>query len=120
MKFSQYSDIAATTAFYPDCDLGTMPAVIYCSIGLGGEVGKLQDKLKKGLRDEQLTGSLSIQTSETSLAERLLDEAGDVLWYLDRLVHELGSSLEEVANANLDKLLTRQVNGTLAGSGDAR
>lgn len=113
MKFQQYSDIAAGTAFYPDCDHGTVTAVTYVAIGLGGEVGELQNKLKKVLRDEG--GRIS---EERGLA--LLDEAGDVLWYLDRLAYELGSSLEEVANANLDKLLTRQVNGTLQGSGDNR
>lgn len=113
MKFQQYSDIAATTAFYPDCDLGTVASVTYATVGLGGEVGQLQNKLKKVLRDEG--GRISEERALT-----LLDEAGDVLWYLDRLVHELGSTLAEVADANLNKLLTRQINGTLAGSGDHR
>ena len=114
MKMQQYSDIAASTAFYPDCDLGTVAAVTYTVVGLGGEVGELQNKLKKVLRDEG--GGHQPPTARMDL----LDEAGDVLWYLDRLVHELGSTLAEVADANLGKLLTRQVNGTLSGSGDHR
>jgi hypothetical protein len=115
MKMQQYSDIAASTAFYPGCDTGGVDAVTYCAIGLGGEVGELQNKLKKFLRDEQQGLAIT-----ENYAGAMLDEAGDVLWYLDRLVYELGSTLAEVADANLGKLLTRQVNGTLAGSGDHR
>ncbi len=112
MKFSQYSDIAASTAIYPEKDTGSVMALAYCALGLG-EAGEVQGKVKKILRDDD--GQIA-----DARAEQILSECGDVLWYLDRLAAELGSSLEEVANANLDKLLTRQVNGTLHGSGDAR
>jgi NTP pyrophosphatase (non-canonical NTP hydrolase) len=43
-----------------------------------------------------------------------------VLWYVAQVATEAGLDLEVVAQANLDKLLSRQERGVLSGSGDAR
>jgi hypothetical protein len=43
-----------------------------------------------------------------------------VLWYVAQVATEAGLELEEVAQANLDKLLSRQQRGVLSGSGDVR
>jgi NTP pyrophosphatase (non-canonical NTP hydrolase) len=47
-------------------------------------------------------------------------ELGDVLWYVSQIASELGLELEEIAQANLEKLLSRQRRGVLSGSGDER
>ena len=47
-------------------------------------------------------------------------ELGDVLWYVAQLASELGLELEDIAAANLEKLLSRQRRGVLSGSGDER
>jgi MazG nucleotide pyrophosphohydrolase domain len=47
-------------------------------------------------------------------------ELGDVLWYVAQLASELGLDLDEIAQVNLDKLLSRQRGGVLSGSGDER
>jgi NTP pyrophosphatase (non-canonical NTP hydrolase) len=47
-------------------------------------------------------------------------ELGDVLWYTAQLATELGLKLEEIAQANLDKLSSRMRRGVLSGSGDER
>jgi NTP pyrophosphatase (non-canonical NTP hydrolase) len=47
-------------------------------------------------------------------------ELGDVLWYVSQIASELGLELEEIAEANLEKLLSRQRRGVLSGSGDER
>jgi NTP pyrophosphatase (non-canonical NTP hydrolase) len=47
-------------------------------------------------------------------------ELGDVLWYVSQLATELGLELDEIADTNLQKLLSRQRRGVLSGSGDER
>ena len=43
-----------------------------------------------------------------------------MLWYVAQVATEAGLDLEEIAQANLDKLLSRQERGVLSGSGDSR
>ena len=52
--------------------------------------------------------------------EALAKELGDVLWYLAQLATELDLDLDEVAELNLEKLLSRQRRGVLHGAGDDR
>ena len=65
------------------------------AVALAGEVGEFCNKLKK-----------------SADAEDLLDELGDVLWYLTAMVHRFGGSLEEVMQQNADKVLARQTAGS--------
>ena len=50
----------------------------------------------------------------------VIKELGDILWYINSVSHLLGSSLEEVAQKNLDKVLSRKERGMTGGSGDNR
>jgi len=50
----------------------------------------------------------------------LVFELGDVLWYVARLAMELGVSLDDVAQLNLEKLSDRAARGVIGGSGDHR
>ncbi len=43
-----------------------------------------------------------------------------MLWYLTQICTNLGLTLEEVAEANLDKLFSRQARGVIGGDGDKR
>jgi len=43
-----------------------------------------------------------------------------MLWYLAQICTELDLTLEEVAQANLEKLFSRLERGTLHGEGDNR
>lgn len=112
MKMNEYMDETFRTALYPGANEGTVAAVVYCGLGLG-EAGEVQGKIKKIIRDDN-----GVITDDKR--EAILDESGDVLWYLARLAKELGSSLEEVAQRNLDKLADRRARGVVTGSGDNR
>lgn len=47
-------------------------------------------------------------------------ELGDVLWYVSCLGKALGFELAEIADANIEKLASRQNRGVIGGSGDMR
>ena len=108
MELNDYQFVSQKTAIYPE-DQG----VTYCVLGLAGEAGEVADKYKKVIRDNnsKLTPEIS-----SSIAKEL----GDVLWYVSNLAYELGFSLEEVAQMNIEKLQSRLKRNQLSGSGDER
>lgn len=108
MKFNDYSDFARTTASYPQDK-----SLEYLVLGLAGEAGECANKLKKVIRDDS-----SVLTEDKR--KDLISEAGDCLWYLDRLAEALGTTLEGLAEANIEKLRGRTIRGTIKGSGDNR
>ena len=108
MELSGYQRLSRRTAEYPrDAWLA------YPALGLAGEAGEVAEQAKKAIRDE--AGEVSDERRAAMAAE-----LGDVLWYVAQLATELGLDLDEIAQANLDKLLSRQRRGVLAGSGDDR
>ena len=52
--------------------------------------------------------------------DSLKHELGDVLWYLTMLCTELNLTLEEVAEANINKLADRRARNVINGNGDHR
>ena len=52
--------------------------------------------------------------------QALMLELGDVLWYVAQLASELGFELEQIAEANLQKLASRAARNVISGSGDHR
>jgi len=111
MQFSEYETESAQTAIYPG--KGEALGLTYAALGLAGEAGEIANKAKKVLRDSG--GQLTQQQRDDMAAE-----LGDVLWYVAAVAQELGVSLSDVAQANLDKLASRKARGTLQGSGDNR
>jgi len=109
LDFQAYQQCSRATARYPEA--GANP--IYPTLGLCGEAGEVADKVKKVLRDQE--GRFS---PEVVAALQL--ELGDVLWYVAQLATELGLELDQIAQANLDKLASRAARNVIAGSGDTR
>lgn len=109
--FDEYQDFTRTTSIYPKTS--TLGCVTYLALGLNGEAGEVADKIKKIIRDNGgIIHGYDYQA--------LIQELGDVLWYVSRLADELGFSLSEVARWNVDKLQSRQARDRLKGSGDNR
>jgi NTP pyrophosphatase (non-canonical NTP hydrolase) len=108
VDLSEYQCLSRRTAEYPrDAWLA------YPALGLAGEAGEVAEHAKKAIRDD------GGQVSEERRAA-MAKELGDVLWYVAQLASELKLDLDEIAQANLDKLLSRQQRGVLSGSGDDR
>ena len=87
--------------------------IVYPTLGLVNEAGELAGKVKKIFRD---------RNGQINDADRdaLKYELGDVLWYMAQIATELDLSLQEVAEANLEKLFSRLERGTIHGDGDYR
>jgi NTP pyrophosphatase (non-canonical NTP hydrolase) len=109
MLISEYQELSRRTATYP----GAGDNIVYPTLGLAGEAGEVAEKVKKLLRDDD--GVMSRERREA-----LAGELGDVLWYVAQVATEACLDLEDIAQGNLDKLLSRQQRGVLSGSGDSR
>jgi NTP pyrophosphatase (non-canonical NTP hydrolase) len=105
MTLDEYQTKAAETAVYPRNERW---GLIYSALGLASEAGEYAGKVKKLVRDH-------VWSRETSMKE-----LGDVLWYVAACARDMGYTLEEVAQANLDKLGDRKQRGVLGGNGDER
>lgn len=109
MTFEEYQVEARKTAIYPNKDNN----FIYPTLGLAGEAGEVAEKIKKVLRDG---GGIVSEEKKQEITKEL----GDVLWYVANLSKELGISLNDVAEKNIEKLKSRQDRNQLQGSGDNR
>lgn len=87
--------------------------IVYPTLGLTNEAGELAGKVKKIFRDH--AGKIS---PDDRL--ELKKELGDVLWYLTQICSELDLTLQEVAEANIEKLYSRLERGAIGGDGDNR
>lgn len=108
MELSEYQQLSRRTAQYPRDAWLTYPV-----LGLAGEAGEVAEHAKKAIRDDG--GSVSEQRREA-----MAKEIGDVLWYVAQIATELDLDLDQIAEGNLEKLLSRQQRGVLSGSGDDR
>jgi NTP pyrophosphatase (non-canonical NTP hydrolase) len=108
VDLSEYQRLSRRTAEYPRNDWLAYPA-----LGLAGEAGEVAEHAKKAIRDD--AGTVSDERRAA-----MAKELGDVLWYVAQLASELELDLDEIADTNLQKLLSRQRRGVLSGSGDDR
>jgi len=106
MELNEYQKEAKKTAIYPS-------PIIYPALGLCGEAGEVAEKVKKVLRDNK-----GLFTDEKR--KEIAKELGDVLWYISNTASDIGFSLEEVAQGNIDKLKSRQDRSKISGNGDNR
>lgn len=92
MNLNDYQALALRTAkpMEPDDDLK------HATYGIAGEAGELADAVKK----HQIYGQhLNVGN--------IVEELGDLLWYIALACHAIGAPLEHVAQMNIDKLRQR-------------
>ena len=85
-----YTDFTRKTAKYPK-----RREKEYLMIGLMNEAGEVGGAFKKEIRDH------------VDNTELIIDEMGDVLWYLTRLCDVYGIKISELMVNNMDKLFQR-------------
>ena len=92
MNFNEYQKLAMRTARELN--------IVEFALGISGEAGEVTDLIKK----------VEFHGHEMNKI-KLVDELGDVLWYLALLAETIGVELEEVAKVNIDKLKERYPDG---------
>lgn len=97
MDVNKYQELAMTTL---NPELNKKDVLINSVMGLCGESGEAIDIVKKWLA----------QGHELD-KERLKKELGDIAWYLAEAATALDVPLEEILQANLDKLKARYPEG---------
>lgn len=94
MTLNEYQKKAVSTAIYP-----ASAKLIYSILGLEGEVGEVAEKMKKILRDND--GIISEDKKK-------------------EIAKDLGMSLDDIAQLNVEKLQSRKERGQIKGRGDNR
>jgi NTP pyrophosphatase (non-canonical NTP hydrolase) len=97
IEMNEYQRAAAGSARH---DLSVTDELATWGLGIAGEAGEVADLIKK-----------RIGHGHPLDKERLKKELGDVLWYVSALATWAGMTLEDVAQANLDKLRARYPEG---------
>lgn len=101
MYLNDYQHKAVDFAVYED--------ELYPIVSLGVEAAELADIfIKPWLRGDDVVIK----------REKLVSEAGDVLWNLAVLLSDQGITLDEVARTNIVKLTSRKERNVIKGSGD--
>lgn len=96
MNIDEYQEFCASRA----SDIDGQPGLILCGLGVAGEAGECADLVKK-----------HVFHGHPLKAEKLKKELGDVLWYVAMLARNLGFTMTDVINANVEKLVDRYPNG---------
>lgn len=92
MTLNEYEELAQRTA---SCD-----TIEYHTLGLCSEAGEVASLVKK-----------HIGQGHPMDGDKILEELGDTLWHLVGVCISQGSSLEAVAQMNIDKLKKRYPDG---------
>ena len=74
--------------------------MLHMAVGVSGEAGELLDVVKKHC----------VYQKQIDIPH-IIEEAGDILFYLTGLLNELDLSLEDCINANREKLSRRYASG---------
>lgn len=104
-----------------DFDSYQAEAVSFCSehntmtingLGIAGEAGECADLVKK------IVGHGVTEYKDKPVLDALVDELGDVLWYIAAMCNTIGVDMDTVAHRNIRKLRERYPNGFVPGGGN--
>jgi NTP pyrophosphatase (non-canonical NTP hydrolase) len=97
VNFSEYEELAARTA---NTRLTDRERLLDSAAGLSEEAGEILSLVRKHAFQAQPLDD-----------ERIMEELGDALWCLAMTARHAGTSLEDIAQANVAKLRARYPDG---------
>ena len=89
------------------------------ALGLTGEAGEVADIVKSNLSWTWLP-TIALSGEEDGNTYKLALELGDILYYLSIMAHELGYTLQDIAEMNIAKLAKRYPDGFSREASQAR
>lgn len=97
MSFNDYQQLASRTANHGPDEKGQM---CNWALGLAGETGEVVELVKK-----------YVYHDKPFKVDDMKKELGDILWYIANLATTVGIDLQDISNANIEKLKARYPNG---------
>ncbi len=107
----QYKDFLRDTSWYKHAGHNDSGEVAYLALGLAGETGEFVDQVKKIVRVCGFNNYNEFRRimEEPEHTGKLIEELGDVLWYMTRIMDVIGVDAQELMVRNTYKLYNRLV-----------
>lgn len=98
MNFSEYQ-VAARRTIGPGVRDQPMKMLDNGALGLAGEAGEVADNIKKIIYHGR--------PFNEEMKDKIRKELGDCLWYISMIADAMETTMEQLAQGNIDKLLER-------------
>ncbi|AJQ59285.1 nucleotide pyrophosphohydrolase [Bacillus thuringiensis] len=116
-ELDQYQEAALHT-WNTNNDFGGR--VLNAALGLSGESGEVADIVKKAIFHGHGFDPAHCPGEEDGNTHKIALELGDILYYISIMSHEMGYTLEDIAQMNIAKLTKRYPDGFSREASQAR
>ncbi|PER52550.1 nucleotide pyrophosphohydrolase [Bacillus thuringiensis] len=116
-ELDQYQEAALRT-WNTNQDFGGR--VLNAALGLSGESGEVADIVKKAIFHGHGFDPAHCPGEEEGNTHKIALELGDILYYISIMSHEMGYTLEDIAQMNIEKLAKRYPDGFSREASQAR
>ncbi|MDA2439629.1 nucleoside triphosphate pyrophosphohydrolase family protein [Bacillus cereus] len=107
-ELDQYQEAALRT-WNTNNDFGGR--VLNAALGITGEAGEVADVVKKAIFHGHGFDPAHCPGEEEGNTHKIALELGDILYYISIMSHEMGYTLEDIAQMNIFKLAKRYPDG---------
>ncbi|MFE6708705.1 nucleoside triphosphate pyrophosphohydrolase family protein [Bacillus thuringiensis] len=116
-ELDQYQEAALRT-WNTNQDFGGR--VLNAALGLTGEAGEVADIVKKAIFHGHGFDPAHCPGEENGNTHKLALELGDIMYYISIMAHEMGYTLQDIAEMNIAKLAKRYPDGFSRDASQAR
>ncbi|UNT68405.1 nucleoside triphosphate pyrophosphohydrolase family protein [Bacillus sp. N447-1] len=116
-ELDQYQEAALRT-WNTNQDFGGR--VLNAALGISGEAGEIADIVKKAIFHGHGFDPAHCPGEEEGNTHKIALELGDILYYISIMSHEMGYTLEDIAQMNIAKLAKRYPDGFSREASQAR